>query len=209
MTAQSFDWGEMPKAPKNSSDDPDAALWGPSVQLGIRLTGRQDHMLSAVREWLAKKPIIDLDGKTGVGPEVAKTNTTLARFLIEGALENLYADLQIDQLIDHAALLWSQERHYEPDAEFPSDLTDEVVTSHMIYGTDKRHAGIDTEGVGTSYPKDLIEAVVHQGFLRWKEQGVASANQLVDGKRLLSRMERLQSKASEANATTDPFDLPF
>ena len=78
----------------------------------------------------------------------------------------------------------------------------------MTHGTDKYHCGIDTEG-WDELPKDLIEAVVKQGYQRWKEQGVANESQLVDGKRLLSRMERLQSKASDAKAKTDPSDLPF
>ena len=66
-------------------------------------------MLSEVREWLAEKALVEYDGHSGSSVEVAKTDTSLAGFLLKAAIENLYADRLIDMLITEAAAIWSKE----------------------------------------------------------------------------------------------------
>ena len=182
----------MPKGQKANPEDAEAQLWGSAVQLGLRLTGRHSHMLGLVRDWLAKQSLIEYEGHSSSGPEAAKTDTTLARFILESAIENLYADYELDKLIDHAAELWSKET-YEFGEDYPADLNDAEVQRQLMYGSKEK------SGIGTGYPNELIERVVGLGQERWRRKGAGQGSSLVDGQKLMDRVNKSYPESPDDN----------
>ena len=137
-------------------------------------------MLSDVREWLAEKPLVEYDGASGSGAEVAKTDTSLAGFLLKAAIENLYADRLIDLLIDEAAEIWSQET-------MPSEFEgDEPIDSEYVRWMLKRKCPAEINGISADVQNQLIE----QGRLRYKSEGVKKNAGMVAGTHIRDRFTK-------------------
>ena len=137
-------------------------------------------MLSEVREWLAKKPLVEYDGASGSSAEVAKTDTSLAGFLLKAAIENLYADRLIDRLINIAAGFWSQE--YRTD-EFGEQVP---VSAEWVRRLLKKASPLAADGI----PSDLLSQIVEQGRLRYKTEGVNQKEGLISGTHIRDRFNK-------------------
>ena len=143
------------------------------------MDARMTSMLSDVREWLAEKPLVEYDGASGSGAEIAKTDTSLAGFLLKAAIENLYADRLIDLLIDEAAAIWSEE--YMPSGcEYPDPINSEYVRYKL------KEKFPEAEGISADVQNQLIE----QGRLRYKSEGVKKNAGMVAGTQIRDRFNR-------------------
>ncbi|BEV36687.1 hypothetical protein CREGCYN_14990 [Synechococcus sp. M16CYN] len=164
-------------------------------------------MLSDVREWLAEKPLVEYDGASGSGIEVAKTDTSLAGFLLKAAIENLYADRMIDVLIDEAADIWSQEMMPSELELYPNPIDSE----HVRYQLKKR-CPAETNGISA----DVLNQLIEQGRLRYKSEGIKKNTGLVAGTHIRDRFnKRFETRRLPDAPTTlesetrNPNDIPF
>ena len=78
------------------------------TQIGIRLDPLGSNMLAKVRIWCSKQKSVEFLGEEGMGPSIASTDTTLARFILDAGIKALYSDVQNDELIDEAASLFKK-----------------------------------------------------------------------------------------------------
>lgn len=149
-------------------------------------------MLSDVREWLAEKPLVEYDGASGSGAEVAKTDTSLAGFLLKAAIENLYADRLIDLLIDEAADIWSQET-MPSEFEYPDPIDSEYVRYQL------KEKLPEANGVSA----DVLNQIVEQGRLRYKSEGVKKNAGMIAGTHIRDRFnKRFESRRLPDEPTT-------
>jgi len=163
-----------------------------SIQVGIRLDPRMTSMLSDVRDWLAEKPLVEYDGASGSGAEVAKTDTSLAGFLLKAAIENLYADRLIDLLIDEAAAIWSEE--YMP-SEF--EIADPINSEYVRWQLKEKFP--EANGISA----DVLSQLIEQGRLRYKSEGVKKNAGMVAGTHIRDRFnKRFESRRLPEDPTT-------
>ena len=151
-------------------------------------------MLSDVREWLAEKPLVEYDGASGSGVEVAKTDTSLAGFLLKAAIENLYADRMIDFLIDKAAEIWSEERM---STEF--EYTEPINSAYVRWNL-KEKCPAETDGISS----DLIDQIIEQGRIRYKSEGVKQKAGLITGTHI---RDRFNKRFDQRHLPDDPTTL--
>ena len=152
-----------------------------SIQVGIRLDARMTSMLADVRKWLAEKPLVEYDGASGSGAEVAKTDTSLAGFLLKAAIETLYADRMIDLLIDKAAEIWAEEQYF--DDEFGNLVS---VGPYYVRLNLKEKCPSETAGLSS----DLLDQLIEQGNIRYKSEGLKQKAGLIPGTRIRDRFNQ-------------------
>ena len=99
------DMGAKPENTENQVIETDSAK---KTQIGIRLDGPGSKMLAEIRNWYSKQKSVEFLGEEGMGPSIASTDTTLARFILDAGIKALYSDLQNDELIDEAASLFKK-----------------------------------------------------------------------------------------------------
>ena len=97
------DMGAKPENAENQANETDS---GKKTQIGIRLDGPGSNMLAEIRSWCSKQKSVEFLGEEGMGPSIASTDTTLARFILDAGIKALYSDVQNDALIDEAASLF-------------------------------------------------------------------------------------------------------
>ena len=137
-------------------------------------------MLSEVREWLAEKPLVDYDGHSGSSAEVAKTDTSLAGFLLKAAIENLYADRVIDMLITEAAQIWSRENIVNDSGKV------EPIDEKMVLKIIKHVSDVDAGCL----PPELLDQIIEQGRIQYKLEGAKRKTGLLSGTHLKDRFNK-------------------
>ena len=99
------DMGAKPENTENQVNETDSAK---KTQIGIRLDGPGSNMLAVIRNWCSKQKSVEFLGEEGMGPSIASTDTTLARFILDAGIKALYSDVQNDELIDEVASLFKE-----------------------------------------------------------------------------------------------------
>ena len=151
-------------------------------------------MLAVVREWLAEKPLVEYDGASGSGVEVAKTDTSLAGFLLKAAIENLYADRLIDKLIDEAAAIWAKE-YVLNDALGEA----EAINAHTV-----RRLLKEVSHAANGVPSDVLDQIIGQGQIRYKSEGVKQKAGLISGALLKDRFNKRFDQRILPDSPTTP-----
>ena len=90
------DMGAKPENTENQLNETDSAK---KTQIGIRLDGPGSKMLADIRNWYSKQKSVEFLGEEGMGPSIASSDTTLARFILDAGIKALYSDVQNDELI--------------------------------------------------------------------------------------------------------------
>ena len=99
------DMGAKPENTENPVNETDSAK---KTQIGIRLDGPGSKMLTEIRNWCARQKSVEFLGEEGMGPSIASTDTTLARFILDAGVKALYSDVQNDELINEVASLFKE-----------------------------------------------------------------------------------------------------
>ena len=103
-----FFFEDMEAKPENTDNQVKETDSAKKTQIGIRLDGPGSNMLAEIRNWCSKQKSVEFLGEEGMGPSIASTDTTLARFILDAGVKALYSDVQNDKLIDEAASLFKK-----------------------------------------------------------------------------------------------------
>ena len=124
------DMGAKPENTENQLNETDSAK---KTQIGIRLDGPGSKMLADIRNWYSKQKSVEFLGEEGMGPSIASSDTTLARFILDAGIKALYSDVQNDELIDETASLFKKysagkvSKILSDKYGFPDDLESKIL----------------------------------------------------------------------------------
>ena len=169
----------------------------------LKLDPARSQMLIELREWLTSQEIVEFAGSKVSGFEASKTSTTVARWLLESAIDALYADRLLDGLIDVAADLWAEDPYtsdkiFRSEDGYPKEEVNELFVQRIL----------QDEGLVSGLPADLILKLVMEGKARWKKRGSkAKLRGPVSGELLAARFKERYGDLQETEKTSDKIEL--
>ena len=108
LSDDQFFFEDMGAKQENTENQVNETDSGRKTQIGIRLDGPGSKMLADIRNWCSRQKSVEFLGEEGMGPSIASTDTTLARFILDAGIKALYSDVQNDELIDEVASLFKE-----------------------------------------------------------------------------------------------------